>query len=76
MRVMEVNRTMNMLKKKTLKHMRFIGMKERKSELGYEYQISIYQAQNCNECPLCGECHKGEDNRRVELNHKLINYRK
>lgn len=38
--------------------------------------MSIYQAQNCIGCPLRGECHKGQNNRQIELNHKLIEYRK
>lgn len=57
-------------------HMKFIEIGNRKSDLGYEYQVSIYQAQNCKGCPLRGECHKGKDNRKIELNHKLIKYRK
>jgi transposase len=56
--------------------MKCVGIGNRKSELGYEYQVSIYQAQNCNGCPLCSQCHSGKGNRRIELNHKLIRYRK
>ena len=57
-------------------HMRCIGTAKQKSDLGYVSQVSIYQAQNCKGCPLRGECHKSQDNRRIELNHKLIQYRK
>ena len=56
-------------------HMKCIGTGDRKSDLGYEYQVSIYQAQNCEGCPLRGGCYKGQDNRKIELNHKLIEYR-
>ena len=57
-------------------HMKFIGIGNRESDLGYKYKVSIYQAQNCNGCPMRGQCHKGKSNRRIELNHKLIAYRK
>lgn len=57
-------------------HMEFIGKGNRESELGYKYQISIYQAQNCAGCPIRSGCFKGKTNRRIELNHKLISYRK
>jgi len=57
-------------------HMEFIGTGKRESDLGYKYKVSIYQAQNCNGCPMRGQCHKGKSNRRIELNHKLIAYRK
>lgn len=56
-------------------HMKLIGIGKRKSELGYNYQVSIYQAQNCHGCPLRSCCYKGKGNRRIELNHKLIRYR-
>jgi len=57
-------------------HMRFIGVGKRESDLGYKYQVSIYQAQNCTGCQLRSQCFKGKANRRIELNHKLIAYRK
>jgi hypothetical protein len=57
-------------------HMKFTGTGNRVSDLGYKYKVSMYQAQNCNGCPLRGQCHKGKSNRRIELNHKLLRYRK
>lgn len=57
-------------------HMKCMGTSKKKSELGYEYHVSIYQAQNCKGCPLRSGCHKGKGERRIELNHKLIAYRK
>ena len=56
--------------------MGFVGAGTRESDLGYKYGVSIYQAQNCNGCPMRGQCHKGKNNRRIELNHKLKAYRK
>jgi len=52
-----------------------IGIENRKSELGYKSKVHVYQAKNCNGCPIRGGCHKSKDNRRIELNHKLLKYR-
>lgn len=49
--------------------------KKRKSDLGYEYEVTIYQAINCNGCPLRGACHKQKGNRKIEVNKKLIKYK-
>ena len=53
-----------------------IGTGNRSSELGFEYKVSIYQAQNCNGCSLRGQCHKGKYERRIEVNHNLNRLRK
>jgi len=53
-----------------------IGSHKRTSDLGYESTVHIYKAQNCKECPMRGGCHKSEGNRKIELNHKLLAYRK
>jgi transposase len=49
--------------------------KKRKSDLGYEYEVTIYQAINCNGCPLNGACHKQKGNRKIEVNKQLIHYK-
>lgn len=56
--------------------MNFIRKQKNISDLGYESQVSVYQAQNCQGCPLRKQCHKSQGNRRIELNHKLLEYRK
>ena len=43
----------------------------RKTELGFDYQVSIYQAQNCKDCPLRGMCHQAKGNRTIEVNQNL-----
>ena len=48
-----------------------IGEKTKKSTNGYESQITMYQAQRCQGCPMRGLCHKGQDNRKIEINHRL-----
>ena len=48
----------------------------RTSKLGYESNVHIYQAQNCKGCPMRGQCHKGKGNRRIEINHRMLAFRK
>lgn len=50
--------------------------KKRHSDLGYEYEVSIYQATNCTGCPLKGACHKQQANRKIEVNKQLIEYKR
>jgi len=52
-----------------------VGHAWRKSDLGYKYQITYYQAQNCVGCPIRGACNKQKGNRRIEVNHKLFIYK-
>ena len=51
--------------------MNLVGTKKVKSEAGYEKTVHVYQAQNCNGCPLRSRCHKSKYNRRIEVNHNL-----
>ena len=48
----------------------FIGNKTSKSKTGYKITLSLYQAQNCNGCPLHGRCHKRKTNRIIEVSHR------
>lgn len=56
-------------------HMNRVGTGTRTSELGFKSNVTYYQAQNCNGCPLRGLCHKGKENRKIEINHKLNRYK-
>ena len=56
--------------------MRCIGIGKRKTELGYESRVHRYQAQNCRGCPMHSACHKSRENRIIELNHRLNEYRR
>jgi hypothetical protein len=47
----------------------------RESDLGYKYEVTIYQTGNCNGCPLRGACHKQKGNRQIEVNKKLNLYK-
>ena len=57
-------------------HMNKIGTGNRKSNLGFNYHVSIYQAKNCVGCPLRSQCHNSKKNREIELNHNLNRLRK
>jgi hypothetical protein len=56
-------------------HMENIGNSTRKSENGYVSQTTLYQAKDCSRCPLKCLCHKAEGARKIEINHKLNQYR-
>jgi transposase len=38
--------------------------------------VTTYQAQNCNGCPLRGACHQSKVNRIIEVNHQLLKHKK
>lgn len=44
---------------------------KRISSNGYKSNVSVYQAKNCQGCPLRGMCHQAKTNRRIEINHRL-----
>lgn len=48
-----------------------VGVTKRISSNGHESNISIYQAKNCQGCPLRGMCHQAKTNRKMEVNHRL-----
>jgi len=56
-------------------HMRFVRQERRKSDTGYVSTISIYQAERCDGCPLRCKCHKSKNNRVIEVNHILNQYK-
>ena len=53
-----------------------VGNSTRKSESGYVSNITFYEAKNCTGCPLKCLCNKAKENRRIEVNHKLNEYRR
>ena len=52
-----------------------IGHRARKSALGYKQINTLYQAKNCEGCPMRGPCHKGAGNRTIESNPRLVRYK-
>lgn len=48
-----------------------VFQKTQTTKTGYEQYIDVYQAKNCQGCPLRGVCHKAKENRKVYRNAKL-----
>lgn len=48
-----------------------IGTKTRTTTTGFKQKLTLYQAKNCEGCPLRGTCHQGQGNRIIEVNHHL-----
>ncbi len=42
-----------------------------KTKSGYQQRYSVYQASNCNGCPLRGVCHKSKEHRTIHFNWNL-----
>lgn len=55
--------------------MNYAGEKIRVSENGYQQNLRVYTAVNCQGCPLRGACHKSAGNRKIEINRQLNAYR-
>lgn len=54
----------------------FIGSYTKETKNNYEQTIDKYQAQNCQGCPLRGQCFKAKGNRVIERNHNLVRLKK
>jgi hypothetical protein len=48
-----------------------IYTKEAKATTGFLQQFSVYQAKNCQGCPMRGQCFNAKGNRSIEINHNL-----
>lgn len=57
-------------------HMKRTKNTTRESGSGFVSQIAIYKAKRCQDCPLRCLCHKSKDNRAIEVNHVLREYRR
>lgn len=55
--------------------MHFIGERRRRSRNGYLQTYRMYQAQNCEGCPMRGPCHKAEGNRIIQRSPTLVRYK-
>jgi transposase len=55
--------------------MRFIKEKIRITDNGYKQINRLYQAQNCQGCPLRESCNKKKGNRIIEINQRLDHYK-
>lgn len=51
--------------------MKKAGQRKRLTQGGLVQTLDVYEAVNCNGCPVRGLCHKAKGNRRIEANHRL-----
>lgn len=56
-------------------HMERVSTYQRTSDLGFVSTVSRYQARRCEGCPLRGQCHQGKEDRQIEINHQLRQYK-
>jgi transposase len=56
--------------------MKNIGTAISTTATGFKQTVTRYQAANCNGCPLRGACHKSQNNRIIEVNHTLNEYKR
>jgi transposase len=54
----------------------FLQMREKKTENGYRSQSRIYKSKDCSQCQFKIQCCKGVTDRTLEINTKLIAYKK
>ncbi|MFV0398862.1 MAG: IS1182 family transposase, partial [Bacteroidales bacterium] len=57
-------------------HMTFVGKTHGKSASGYITRSHRYRAQRCEGCSLRTECFKAKGNRTIEVNHRLLEYKR
>ncbi len=56
--------------------MKRIYTTSRKTQSGFVSAISVYKAGRCQGCPLRCLCHKSENDRQIQVNHKLREYKR
>ncbi|MDD4776973.1 MAG: transposase [Fermentimonas sp.] len=54
-----------------VQHMDKVGNKRNKTASGYTSTSTLYEAKNCNGCPLKCLCTNAKGNRRIEVSHNL-----
>ena len=55
--------------------MHFIEERRRRSKNGYLQTYRMYQAMNCEGCPMRGPCHKAEGDRIIQRSPHLVRYK-
>jgi len=55
--------------------MNFTGEKVRITDNGFRQIKRLYQAKNCNGCPMRNDCNKTKGNRIIEINERLNHYK-
>lgn len=58
------------------KRLNLQGTRKRKTANGFVSLYHIYESEKCDGCELRACCHNQQSNRRIQVNHKLLVYRK
>lgn len=53
-----------------------VGKTKRVTESGYEQHLDRYHSQSCAECPFREKCTKSQEDREIEVSHKLRAHKK
>ncbi len=57
-------------------HMTLVGKTHGKTTSGYITESNRYRAKRCEGCPLRSQCFKAKGNRTIEVNHRLLEYKR
>jgi len=57
------------------KHLRPVGTMQRTSATGYVSEITIYECEDCTDCPYKDKCTKAKGNRKMQVSKKFIEKR-
>ena len=53
------------------KKIKNVGLKIRKSKSGYKSQVTVYECEDCSDCPYKAKCTRAKGNRRLEVSKKF-----
>jgi len=57
------------------KQLKPVGIFNRKSPTGYVSEVTVYECENCGDCPHKGKCTKAKGNRRMEVSKAFVAHR-
>lgn len=57
------------------KQLKFIGTAHRTSATGYRSEVSIYESEDCSNCPFKEKCTKAKGNRRMQVSKTFVEKR-
>lgn len=58
------------------KELHFKGFKKRTSKSGFESKVSVYECEDCSECPVKSKCTRAAGNKNLEVSHEFVRLRK
>ena len=58
------------------KKLRPVGISHRKSKSGYKSEVTVYECEDCSNCPQKSACTKAEGNRRLNISKEFQRFRR